>query len=113
LPLKPSSPPNHLCDTVLPIFTGHDRLDLNFRPKPPAPAQKEQALIRCEATLSQPPAGAPGKHKLDLEIAFMKTATPDFWQVERIALPTKQGLITIERSDTPSSSSSSSSSSEP
>jgi hypothetical protein len=97
--LKPSSAPNHLCNTVLPIFTGHDRLDLNLRQKPVAPAQKEPALNRCEATLSLPPAGGPGQRKLDLEIAFMKSATPDFWRVEHIALTTKQGLITIERSD--------------
>jgi hypothetical protein len=32
--LKPSSPSDHLCDTVLPIFTGRDRFDLNLRPKP-------------------------------------------------------------------------------
>jgi hypothetical protein len=112
--LKPSSPSNHhLCDAVLPIFTGHDRLDLNLRPKAQGPAQKEPALIRCEATLSQPPAAGPVQHKLDLEIAFMKTATPDFWRVERVTLPTKQGLITIERSDNASSSSSSSSAPSP
>jgi Protein of unknown function (DUF3108) len=105
--LKPSSAPKHLCDTVLPIFTGHDRLDLNLRPKPAGSAQKEAALTRCDATLSQPSAAGPGPHKLDLEIAFMKTATPDFWRVERVALQTKQGLITIERSDNAPASSSS------
>lgn len=95
--LKPSSAPSHLCDTVLPIFTGHDRLDLNLRPKPAAPAQKELALIGCEGTLSL--AGGLGPRKLDLELVFTKTATPDFWRVERVALKTKQGLITIERSE--------------
>jgi hypothetical protein len=97
--LRPSSASSHLCPATLPIFTGHDRLDLNLRPKPAGPAQKEPALIRCDASLSQPPAGGPVQHKLDLEIAFMKTATPDYWRVERVALQTKQGLVTIERSD--------------
>jgi hypothetical protein len=104
--LKPSSAPNHLCSSVLPIFTGRDRLDLNLRPKPAGLAQKEPALVRCDATLSQPSAAGAVQPKLDLEIAFMKTATPDFWQVERVALQTKQGLITIERADSRPSSSS-------
>jgi hypothetical protein len=111
--LKPLSASSHLCAATLPIFTGHDRLDLNLRPKAPSPGQKEPALIRCDATLSQPPAGAPVQHKLDLEIAFMKTATPDFWRVERVALQTKQGLVTIERSDNAAASSSPPSSSSP
>jgi Protein of unknown function (DUF3108) len=97
--LRPSSASSHLCAATLPIFTGHDRLDLNLRPKPAGPAQKEPAPVRCDASLSQPPAGGPVQHKLDLEITFMKTATPDFWRVERVALQTKQGLVTIERSE--------------
>jgi hypothetical protein len=98
--LKPSSASNHLCDTVLPIFTGRDRLDLNLRQKAQSSGQKEPALARCEATLSQPVAAGAAKAKLDLEIAFMKTATPDLWMVERVVLPTKQGLLTIDRTET-------------
>jgi hypothetical protein len=108
--LNPSSAPNNLCNAALPIFTGHDRLDLSLRPKPAVPAQKEPVPVRCEATLSQPSAAGPGQHKLVIELAFMKTATPDFWRVERIALMTKNGLITIERSDNTASTSSSTSS---
>src|SRR5258706_7243424 len=95
--LKPSSASNHLCDTVVPIFTGRDRFDLHLRPKATGSGQSEPII--CEATLSQPLAGGRQRH-LDWEIAFMKTATPQFWLVERISLPTAKGLITIDRAET-------------
>jgi hypothetical protein len=95
--LKPSLPSNHLCDTVLPIFTGRDRFDLNLRPKPGGSAQREPIL--CEATLSQPLAGG-GQRHLDWEIAFVKAANPHFWLVERILVPTPQGTVTIDRAET-------------
>src|SRR5258706_14962551 len=98
--LKPSSASNHLCDTVLPIFTGRDRFDLNLRPKPTGSAQSEPALIRCEATLSQLLTGGTQPRKLDWEIAFIKAATPQFWLVERISLPTANGIVTIDRAET-------------
>ncbi len=98
--LKPSSASNHLCDTVLPIFTGRDRFDLNLRPKPAGSAQSEPALIRCEATLSQLLTGGTQPRKLDWEIAFIKAATPQFWLVERISLPTANGIVTIDRAET-------------
>ena len=98
--LKPSSASNHLCDTVLPIFTGRDRFDLNLRPKSAGSAQSEPALIRCEATLSQLFTGGTQPRKLDWEIAFIKAATPQFWLVERISLPTANGIVTIDRAET-------------
>src|SRR5258705_6082626 len=42
--LKPTSASNHLCDTVLPIFTGRDRFDLNLRPKATGSGQSEPIL---------------------------------------------------------------------
>jgi hypothetical protein len=98
--LKPSSASNHVCDMVLPIFTGRDRFDLNLRPKPASSSQSEPALVRCEATLSRLLAGGTQPRKLDWEIAFMKAAAPQFWLVERIAVPTSQGIVTIDRADT-------------
>jgi Protein of unknown function (DUF3108) len=98
--LKPSSASHHLCDTVLPIFTGRDRFDLNLRPKATAPAQSEPALIRCEATLSRLLAGGTQPRKLDWEIAFMKSAAPQYWLVERISVPTANGIVTIDRAET-------------
>ncbi len=98
--LKPLSASNHLCDTVLPIFTGRDRFDLHLRPKATGPVQGEPIL--CDATLSQPLTGG-GKRHLDWEIAFMKAATPPFWTVEHISFPTANGLVKIARAE-PSSS---------
>ncbi|MGA7329096.1 MAG: hypothetical protein WBX25_32565 [Rhodomicrobium sp.] len=101
--LKPSAS-NRSCDAMVPIFTGHDRLDLSLRPKPARMPQTEPGFIHCEATLSQPAAVGNGQRKLDLEIAFMKAAKPDFWLVERMALSTAKGLVTIDRADTTFSS---------
>jgi hypothetical protein len=98
--LKPSSASPHLCNTVLPIFTGRDRFDLNLRPKPEASTQSKPALIRCEATLSRVLTGETRPPKLDWEIAFIKAAAPQFWLVERISVPTSQGIVTIDRAET-------------
>ncbi|MGA7329415.1 MAG: DUF3108 domain-containing protein [Rhodomicrobium sp.] len=97
--LKPSAS-NRSCDAMVPIFTGRDRLDLKLRPKPAGLPQTEPGFIHCEATLSQPGAVGSGQPKLNLEIVFMKTAKADFCPVERIALSTAKGLVTIDRADT-------------
>ncbi len=98
--LKPSSPSSPLCNNVLPIFTGRDLLDLKLRPKPSERGAAEPALALCQATLSQPLAGEEGPAKLALEISFMKSAKPHLWLVEHIAVPTTQGLLAIDRTDT-------------
>jgi hypothetical protein len=98
--LKPSSPSDHLCNTVLPIFTGRERFDLNLRPKPADSAQLEPALILCQATLSEPLVGGTEETKLAWEIGFMKSAKPQFWLVERLVVPTSKGVITIGRTET-------------
>ncbi len=98
--LRQSSPSSHLCDTVLPIFTGRDRFDLNLRPKPEGSAREEPALILCQATLSQPLIGGVGERNRDWEIAFMKAARPHFWLVERVVVPTQKGTIAINRTET-------------
>jgi hypothetical protein len=98
--LRPSSPSDHLCNTVLPIFTGRERFDLNLRPKPADAAQREPALILCQATLSGPLGGGTEQTKLAWEIGFMKSAKPQFWLVESLVVPTSKGVIAIERRET-------------
>jgi hypothetical protein len=96
--LKPSSPSNHPCNFVLPIFTGRERLELKLRPKAAGLARGEPAV--CRATAFDPLAGGSGPSTLDLEITFTKVAKPHFWLVEHISIPTAKGIVTIVRAET-------------
>ncbi|MGA7329983.1 MAG: DUF3108 domain-containing protein [Rhodomicrobium sp.] len=95
---KPSD--GHPCNTVLPIFTGRDRFDLNLRPKPAGSSTAEPALVRCQAALTQPLARVTAQQDLGWEITFTKSAKSNFWLVDRVAIPSRQGLITISRTET-------------
>jgi Protein of unknown function (DUF3108) len=98
--LKPASPSSHPCNGVLPIFTGRDRFDLNLRPKATDGAQLGRAFVICRATAGSPQPGGTGKPPLDWEIVLQKIQKPHFWLVERIALPTPKGVVTIDRAET-------------
>jgi hypothetical protein len=98
--LKPASPSNQPCSGVLPVFTGRDRFDLNLRPKAANAVQEQRAFAICRATAGTPQPGGTGNPPLDWEIVFQKISKPHFWLVERIALPTQKGIVTIDRSET-------------
>jgi Protein of unknown function (DUF3108) len=98
--LKPASPSNQPCNGVLPVFTGRDRFDLNLRPKAVDAVHEQRAFAICRATAGSPQPGGTGKPPLDWEIVFQKISKPHFWLVERIALPTPKGVVTIDRSET-------------
>ncbi len=96
--LKPQSAPGNPCNHVLPIFTGRARFDLSLRQKPEDEAQKEHAIVVCEADYAAIP-GEPFQ-KIELEIIFSRVSKPKFWLVERISFPTDKGTVTIERAGT-------------
>ncbi len=94
--LKPSSPSKNPCTSVIPIFTGHARFDLNLHPKATASAEKEPAFVICQAEFG----GGLAQEKLNMEIAFTKVPKPHFWLVEHLSLPTPKGTVTIDRAET-------------
>jgi hypothetical protein len=95
--IRPTSSSKHPCNAVMPIFTGHDRFDLNLRPKPVEVAENEPAVTLCQAVATPPQAGL---RDLDGEIAFTKVAKSHFWLVERISFSTPKGVVTMERAET-------------
>jgi hypothetical protein len=105
--LKPSSPSKNPCNNVLRIYTGHDRFDLSLRPKPSSEMQREPIVVTCQvqysATAGDPQAagnGAGGSQNLDWEMGFMKLSKPQFWLPEHLSLPTRKGMVTIDRTET-------------
>jgi hypothetical protein len=97
---KPQPQSNPPCDTMLPIFTGRDRYVLEVQPLPAGTEKAESGLKLCQITLSQPFAGGTKLRQFKWKIAFTRSAKRHFWLVERVALPTKMGMLTIERTGT-------------
>jgi hypothetical protein len=97
---KPQPQLNHPCDTMLPIFTGRDRYVLEVQPAPAGAEKAESGLKLCQITLSQAFAGGTKLRQYKWKIAFARSAKRHFWLVERVALPTKMGMLTIERTET-------------
>jgi hypothetical protein len=97
---KPQSRSDHPCNTVLPIFTGRDRFVLELQPMPAESGQTAPAFILCQAILSQPLPGGTRIRQFKWKIAFTQSAKPHFWLVERASLPTVNGTLTIDRTET-------------
>jgi hypothetical protein len=97
---RPQSRSGHPCNTVLPIFTGRDRFVLELQPMPAGSGQIEPALMLCQVTLSQPLPGGTRIRQFKWKIAFTQSAKPNFWLVERASLPTQNGTLTIDRTET-------------
>jgi hypothetical protein len=95
---KPQS--NHPCDTMLPVFTGRDRFVLELQPISASSEKTETGLMLCQITLSQAFAGGTKLRQYKWKIAFRRSAKRHFWLVESVALPTKMGTISIERTET-------------
>jgi Protein of unknown function (DUF3108) len=97
---KPQSRTGHPCNSVLPIFTGRDSFVLELQPAPAGSEQTEPALQLCQITLSQPLAGGTRLRQFKWKIAFTQSPKPNFWLVERLSLPTQNGVLTIDRTET-------------
>jgi hypothetical protein len=94
--LQSASPPSHPCKTVLPIFTGRDRFNLNLRLK----TEGSAAHIFCQATPSNPLANETKQNNVNWEIVFSKVTKPHFWLVDQVSIPTEKGIVTIDREQT-------------
>jgi hypothetical protein len=97
---KPQSRSDHPCNIALPIFTGRDRFVLELRPMQADPGPAAPALMLCEAILSQPLPGGTRIRQFKWKIAFTRSVKPHFWVVERVSLPTLNGTLTIDRTET-------------
>jgi hypothetical protein len=97
---KPQSRADHPCNSVLPIFTGRESFVLELQPMPAGPEQTAPALMPCQATLSQLLGGGTRLRQFKWKIAFTQSAKPHFWLVERVSLPTENGTLTIDRTET-------------
>jgi Protein of unknown function (DUF3108) len=98
---KPRSRSSHPCTALLPIFTGHDIYFLELQPAPAGPEPTEPGLTLCQANLFQSVAGGTKLRRFNnWRIAFTQSATPHFWLVQRVSLPTQYGTLTIERTET-------------
>jgi Protein of unknown function (DUF3108) len=98
---KPRSRSSHPCTTLLPIFTGHDIYFLELKPAPAGPEPTQPGVTLCQASLFQSVAGGTKLRRFNnWRIAFTQSATPHFWLVQRVSLPTPYGTLTIERTET-------------
>ncbi len=95
--LKPASqsPP---CNQVLPVLLGRTKFDLRFYPKPATEPAQDPAEATCLAIASDP--RLRGQRDLVMEIGFRKLPKPHLWLVQHLSLPTQNGTLEIEWTET-------------